>query len=73
MKRAIRWPVLCTRCGSLTHFVEDCTRMPATMGMSQHERDMLKQVREERKAVLLGALCFVLSLMLIGLLERVPT
>jgi hypothetical protein len=43
------------------------------LGMSQHERDMLKQVREERKVVLLAALCFVLALMLISFLERVPT
>lgn len=73
MKRAIRWPVLCTRCGSVTHFAEDCTRMPARMGMSQQERDMLDHVKADRNAVLLGVLCFVLALMLIGLLERVPT
>ncbi len=43
------------------------------LGMSQAERDMVKQVREERKAVLLAALCFILALMLFSFLERVPS
>lgn len=43
------------------------------LGMSQAERDMLKQVREERKAVLLAALCFILALVLFGMLEPVPS
>ncbi|MES2352107.1 MAG: hypothetical protein V4641_31455 [Pseudomonadota bacterium] len=48
-------------------------RMPERMGMSQPERDMLDQVRQERNAVVLAALCFILALMLFDLLERVPT
>lgn len=73
MKRVIRWPLFCTRCGSLTHFAEDCTRIPAGLGMSQHERDMLALVRRDRNAVLLAAVAFVLALVLITYLERVPS
>lgn len=72
-KAWIRWPVLCTRCGSLSHFAEDCTRMPAGLGMSQHERDMLAQVRRDRNAVVLAAVAFVLALVVISYLERVPS
>jgi hypothetical protein len=64
----IRFPKECTRCGRPGHLPKDCT-----LGMSQFERDMLKQVREERKAVVLAALFFVLALVLFGLLERVPS
>jgi hypothetical protein len=71
--RAVRWPVLCTRCGSTSHFAEDCTRMPAGMGLAQEERDHLAHARADRNAVLLGVLCFVLALVLIGMLERVPS
>lgn len=69
----IRWPVLCMRCGSLSHFAEDCTRMPAGLGRSQHERDMAAKVRADRNAVLLAALAFVLALVVISYLERVPS
>jgi hypothetical protein len=65
-RRSIRWPVLCTRCGSLSHFAEDCTRMPARMGVSQQERDLLDQVRRDRNAVILAALVFVLALVVTG-------
>lgn len=51
MKRLIRWPVLCTRCGSRTHFVEDCTRIP-TMGLSDFEREMAECARRERNCVI---------------------
>ena len=65
--KRIRWPVLCTRCGSLSHFAEDCTRMPPRMGMSQQERDLLDHVRADRNAVLLAALVFVLALVVVGM------
>jgi hypothetical protein len=64
----IRFPKECTRCGRPGHLPKDCT-----LGLSQFERDMLRQVRGERNAVLLAALCFVLALMLFNLLERVPS
>ncbi|MES2320158.1 MAG: hypothetical protein V4631_21995 [Pseudomonadota bacterium] len=73
MRKRIRWPVLCTRCGSVTHFVEDCTRMPAGLGMSQHERDMVALVRRDRNAVLLTAAAVVLALAVITYLERAPS
>jgi len=66
-RRLIRWPLFCTRCGSVTHYAEDCTRMPPRMGMSQQERDMLDHVRADRNAVLLAALVFVLGLMVTGM------
>lgn len=69
----IRFPMLCTRCGSVSHFAEDCKRMPARMGMSQQERDHLAGARADRNVVLLAAAFFVLALVLFGLLERVPT
>lgn len=65
--------MLCTRCGSLSHFAEDCTRMPAGLGMSQHERDMLALVRRDRNAVLLAAVALVLALVVISYLEQVPS
>ncbi len=46
--RAVRWPLLCTRCGSLSHYVEDCTRMPPCMGMTPHEREMVDNARRSR-------------------------
>lgn len=73
MKRLIRWPVLCTRCGSLSHFAEDCTRMPAGLGMSQHERDMLAAVRRDRNAVLLAVVAILLALVVVAYLERAPS
>jgi hypothetical protein len=66
MRKWIRWPVLCTRCGSLSHFAEDCTRMPAGLGMSQQERDLVAMVRRDRNAVLLAAVVFVLALVVTG-------
>lgn len=71
--RAVRWPLLCIRCGSISHYVEDCTRMPAHMGMSQQERDLQDQMKAERNVLLLAGLAFVLALLLFGLLERVPS
>lgn len=71
--RWIRWPVLCTRCGSLSHFAEDCTRMPAGLGMSQHERDLVAMVRRDRRAVLLLAAVLVLAMMIFDILERAPS
>lgn len=73
MRKWIRWPVFCTRCGSLSHFAEDCTRMPPGLGMSQHERDMLAMVRRDRNTVLLMATVFVLALVVISYLERAPS
>lgn len=49
--KAVRWPVLCTRCGSTTHYAEDCTRMPA-LGMCDAERDMLDIARRGRNCAL---------------------
>lgn len=72
MRRWIRWPVLCTRCGSLTHFAEDCTRMPAGMGKSEYERHRIAMDRAERAAGLLLAVVFVLGLIIITYLERAP-
>lgn len=61
-----RFPLFCTRCGSRTHYAEDCTRMPARMGMSQNERDLLDHVRRDRNALLLAGLVFVLALVVTG-------
>lgn len=66
---AIRWPLLCTKCGSTAHLAKDC---PQRFGKSQQERDFDKMVRADRAAVLLGVAFFVLALVLFGLLERVP-
>lgn len=43
------------------------------LGMSQAERDMVDHARADRNAVVLAALCFVLALILFGMLERVPS
>lgn len=67
-----RFPLFCTRCGSRTHYAEDCTRIPARIGMSQQERDLVDMVRADRNVVLLAAALFVLALILFGLLERAP-
>jgi hypothetical protein len=64
-----RFPMVCTRCGQLTHLAKDC---PQRFGKSQQERDFDAMVRQDRAAVLLGAAFFVLALVLFGLLERVP-
>lgn len=61
----IRFPKECTRCGRSGHLPKDCT-----IGMSQQERDMVDHARADRNAVLLGALFFVLALVLFGMLER---
>ncbi len=68
-----RFPLFCTRCGSREHYAEDCKRMPTHMGLSQLERDMIRQERQERTVFILAGLSIVLSLVLFGLLERVPT
>lgn len=49
--RAVRWPLLCTRCGSLSHYAEDCTRIPA-LGLSDAERDMIDLARRGRNCAL---------------------
>jgi len=52
----------------------DCeVRMPTQMGMSQQERDLAREEREENKALLLCGLCIVLAMILIDLLECVPS
>jgi hypothetical protein len=69
---AVRWPLFCTRCGSTSHYAEDCKRMPAGMGKSQQERDFDAMVRADRAVILLAAVSVILALVLFGLLERVP-
>ena len=46
----IRWPLFCTRCGSRTHYAEDC-KVP-TMGMCAAEREMVEAARRDRNCVL---------------------
>ncbi len=65
-RRVIRWPLLCTRCGSRDHYAEDCTLIPK-LGLSECELDMLDDARRDRNIVLaivaiLMALYFGLSL-----------
>ncbi len=69
--QSTRWPVFCTRRGSTDHYAEDCTRMPALMGLSQQERDHHSQVRQDRMAFALCVSTIILALLLFGLLEAV--
>lgn len=71
-RRLIRWPMLCTRCGSVDHFVEDCKRMPAYMGLSGQERAVICETRESRRAAMLLLVVFSAALMLFDVLERLP-
>lgn len=71
MKRLIRWPLFCTRCGSRDHFAEDC-KLP-TLGMCQIEREMKAISKAERRAVLLMLAVVVIGLSVIGFLERAPS
>lgn len=64
----IRFPMVCTRCGQLTHLAKDC---PTRFGKSQQERDFNAQITRDRTAVLVAWLFFMLALVLFGLLERV--
>lgn len=68
-----RFPVFCTRCGSWSHYAEDCKRMPPCMGMSDTERDMMAQRRAEDRVFILAVVVIVLALVLFGLLDRVPS
>lgn len=63
-----RFPMVCTRCGQLTHLAKDC---PQRFGKSQQERDFDAMVTRDRTAVLVAWLFFMLALVLFGLLERV--
>lgn len=67
----IRWPLFCTRCGSRTHFAEDC-KVP-TLGLSTQESDVQAMARDDRKVVALAGVLVVLALALFDLLERVPS
>ena len=64
-----RFPMVCTRCGQLTHLAKDC---PQRFGKSQQERDFDAMVRADRSVILLAAAMCVLALVLVGLLDRVP-
>jgi len=66
---AIRFPRVCFRCGGLDHYSEDCTRMPAGLGMSSYERAMVAGVRRDRAAVLWAAGAFVVALVVTGWLQ----
>lgn len=61
--RAIRWPLMCTRCGSLTHYVEDC-RMPSAM--CEFERDMIESTRKERNCILAIIATFMVGYLLLS-------
>jgi len=67
-----RFPTLCTRCGSLSHFAEDCTRMPAGMGLSQQERDINRVAIAEGVAIALAFAALAIGVVLIGFLEQAP-
>lgn len=58
--KAVRWPLFCTRCGSTTHYAEDCTRIPA-LGLCDFERDMLDNARRERNIILAIIVVFMLG------------
>lgn len=60
----IRFPKVCTRCGSLSHYAEDC-KVPAA--------DPLAAATHERNALLQAFAVVILALVVIGYLERVPT
>ena len=63
----IRFPKICTRCGSLSHYAEDC-KIP-TMGMCDAERDMVDAVRRDRNcviAIIVVLMVCYFSLILIG-------
>jgi len=36
-RKAVRWPMLCTRCGSTSHYAEDCKRMPILQRIVKHD------------------------------------
>ena len=67
--QSTRWPLLCTRCGSLSHYAEDCTRMPAGMGLSQQERDINRVAIAEGVAIFLACTGVALALILFGFLD----
>ena len=64
-----RFPMVCTRCGQLTHLAKDC---PQRFGQSQQERDFDAMVRADRAALVLLGAVLVFACLLVGLLERVP-
>lgn len=64
----IRFPKECLRCGRRGHLPKDCP-----LGKSQQERDFDAMVRGQRNALVLCGLSIALTLMLFGLLERVPS
>lgn len=64
-----RFPKVCFRCGGLDHYSEDCTRMPAGLGMSAQERAMVAAVRRDRATILWAAASMVLALVLSSWLE----
>jgi len=66
VKRSVRFPLFCTRCSGRDHYVEDCKRMPASMGLSQQERDLVAQNRAGRNAFLMAGLVIVLALVVSG-------
>ena len=66
MKTSIRWPLFCTRCGSRSHYAEDC-KVP-TLGMCEVERDMVDQVRRERNVVLALVALFIVSTVLFAMM-----
>ncbi len=65
-----------TKSANLSVAVQDrasVVRMPVNMGKSQQEREFDKMVRTDRAALVLLGACLVLTCLLVGLLDRVPT
>ncbi len=67
-----RFPKVCLRCASLDHYSEDCTRMPAGLGMAPQEREMMRMVAYQRSAILWAAVAVVGGLVLVGYLGGMP-
>lgn len=64
-----RFPLVCTKCGQLTHLAKDC---PQRFGKSQQERDLDALLRRDTRVIAAAGAVTVLALVLFGLLERVP-
>lgn len=62
-RKSIRWPLFCTRCGSLSHYAEEC-KVPAA--------DQLHASTHERAALLQAFVVIVVALIIISYLEGVP-
>lgn len=70
MKSIIRWPRVCTRCGSTEHFSEDCP-LPTMLGLSDIERDIQAENRRDKQALLAVGVVLVLAQILISALSGV--